>query len=91
MAGPPDCYQRLWTPLLTLWYFIWQWLQPHHTLEAVVTDARRGGADRLSPKNKRLSQRIKSRATASYCRARQRLPLDWVRDCFRVPSARMRE
>jgi putative transposase len=82
IVGPPDHYERLWTPLITLWYFIWQWLQPHHTLEAVVTDARRGGADRLTPKNKRLSQRIKSRATTSYCQARQRLPLAWLRDCF---------
>lgn len=90
VVGPPDYYQRLWTPLLTLWYFIWQWLQPHHTLEAVVTDARRGGADRLAPKNKRLSQRIKSRATTSYCRARQRLPLAWVRDCFLKLSQQLR-
>jgi putative transposase len=82
LAGPPDYYERLWTPLITLWYFIWQWLQPHHTLEAVVTDARRGGADRLTSGRKRLSRRIKSRATTSYCRARQRLPLAWVRDCF---------
>jgi len=82
VVGPPGHYQRLWTPLTTLWYFIWQWLQPRHTLEAVVTDARRGGADRLNPKNRRLSQRIKSRATTSFCDARQRLPLEWVRDCF---------
>jgi hypothetical protein len=73
----------VWTPLLTLWYFIWQWLQPHHhTLEAVVVDARRGGADRLTPHPKRLSERIRSRATTSYCQARQRLPLAWVQDCF---------
>jgi putative transposase len=82
IVGPPGHYERLWTPLLTLWYFIWQWLQPRHTLEAVVTDARRGGADRLTPKHKRLSQRIKSRATTSYCQARQRLPVAWVQDCF---------
>jgi hypothetical protein len=82
LAGPPGHYERLWTPLITLWYFIWQRLQPQHTLEAVVTDARRGGADRLAPRPKRLSQRIKSRATTSYCQARQRLPLAWVRDCF---------
>jgi len=82
VVGPPGQYERLWTPLITLWYFIWQWLQPRHTLEAVMTDARRGGADRLAPKNKPLSRRIKSRATTSYCQARQRLPLAWVRDCF---------
>lgn len=82
IVGPPDHYQRLWTPLVTLWYFIWQWLQPQHTLQAVVTDARRGGADRLCRKNKRLSQRIRSRATTAYSDARQRLPLPWLRECF---------
>ena len=90
IVGPPGHYQRLWTPLVTLWYFIWQWLQPRHTLEAVVTDARRGGADRLGPKNKWLSQRIKSRATTAYCEARQRLPLAWVRDCFLKLAQRLR-
>jgi len=82
LAGPPGHYQRVWTPLTTLWYFIWQWLQPQHTLDAVVTDARRGGADRLHPQSQPLSRRIKSRATTAFSDARQRLPLEWVRDCF---------
>lgn len=82
IVGPPDHYQRLWTPLITLWYFIWQWLHPDHTLEAVVIDARRGGADRLCPKHKPLSRRIQSRATTAYSDARQRLPLAWLRECF---------
>jgi len=80
--GCPASYQRLWTPLITLWYCLWQWLQPQHTLEAVVTDARRGGADGLCPKAKPLSQGLRSKATASYTKARQRLPLAWVRQCF---------
>jgi len=42
-------------PLIALWYFIWQWLQPKHTLEAVVIDARRGGAT-LCAKAKPLSK-----------------------------------
>jgi len=87
IVGPPGYYERLWTPLLTLWYFIWQWLQPQHTLEAVVTDARRGGADRLAP---RLSHRIKSRATTSYCQARQRLPLAWMQACFLTLGQQLR-
>lgn len=91
IVGPPGYYQRLWTPVITLWYFIWQWLQPQHTLEAVVTDARRGGADRLAPKRKGLSQRIKSRATTSYCQARQRLPLAWVQDCFLKLGRQLRQ
>ncbi len=82
IAAPEGSYERLWTSLLTLWYFIWQWLQSNHTLDKVVIDARRGGADRLSPKGKPLSKGLKSRATAAYSKARRRLPLQWVRDCF---------
>lgn len=82
LQSPADCYDRLWAPLVTLWYFIWQWLQPNHTLGYAVTDARRGGADRLCPKGKELSKGLRSKATASYAKARLRLPLEWVRQCF---------
>ena len=82
IEAPAGSYTRLWSAVITLWYFIWQWLQPRHTLEAVVADARRGGADRLCPKAKPLSKGIKSRATTAFCDARQRLPLEWVRGCF---------
>jgi hypothetical protein len=87
LRAPAQTYERLWTPVITLWYFIWQWLQPRHTLEAVVVDARRGGADRLGPRAKPLSKGIKSQATTAYCDARQRLPLAWVRQCFRQLAA----
>ena len=56
-----------------------------------MTDARRGGADRLAPQNKPLSQRIKSRATTSFCQARQRLPLAWVRDCLLKSGPSLRQ
>jgi hypothetical protein len=82
IQAPEGCYERLWLSVITLWYFIWQWLQSSHTLEAVVIDARRGGADRLCPKAKPLSKGIQSRATTAYSNARQRLPLEWVRGCF---------
>jgi len=82
LQAPTGSYVRLWAPLITLWYLIWQCLQPKHTLEAVVTDARRGGADRLCARGKPLSQRIKSKATTAYSDARQRLPLEWIRQCF---------
>jgi hypothetical protein len=82
IPSPPGSYERLWTSLITLWYFIWQWVQPLHTLEAVVADARRGGADRLCRKGKRLSKAMGSRATTAYSDARQRLPLEWLRQAF---------
>lgn len=75
-------YDRLWTPLITLWYLIWQRLQPDSTLDAVVKDARRGGADALTPVERPLSQRLRSRATAAFSNARQRLPLRWLRHAF---------
>jgi hypothetical protein len=75
-------YDRLWTPLLTLWYVVWQRLQPDPTLDAVVKDARRGGAEALTPTGRPLSQRLRSRATAAFSNARQRLPLRWLRHAF---------
>lgn len=76
------CYCRAWCPRLTLWYLIWQRLTPTHTLQAVVNDARRGGADALRPAGPPLSTRLRSQATAAYAKARGRLPLPWVRACF---------
>ena len=29
LHAPQGTYQRLWTALITLWYLIWQWLQPN--------------------------------------------------------------
>lgn len=81
ITSPAGFYQRLWTAPLALWYLIWQCLHSR-TLEAVVSDARRGGADRLCHKGKRLSRDLRSTATTSFSNARQRLPLAWVRQCF---------
>lgn len=69
-------YQRAFTPLITLWYLIFQRLNPNHHLSQVLEDALEGGADRLSPPGKRLSQQLHSEATTSYSDARQRLPLE---------------
>lgn len=85
-------YRRLWCPVLTLWYLIWQRLHTNHTLQAVITDARRGGADALRPQGKRpLSQRIESAATTAYSKARQRLPLAWVKSSFGSLAQRLRQ
>ena len=45
-------YQRAYTPLITLWYLLFQRLSDNHTLSHVVEDAREGGADHLSPRGK---------------------------------------
>jgi len=81
-CGRRRFYQRLWSPLITLWYLLWQRLHLDPTLDAVVKDARGGGADALCAPLKKLSARLRSRATTSYSDARQRLPLRWVRQAF---------
>jgi hypothetical protein len=68
-------YERLFTPIVTLWYLIFQRLHFDHTLEGVVADAQAGGADSLC---RRLSKKLLSTATVSYSNARQRLPLAFV-------------
>ena len=71
---PQTFYQRAFTPLIVLWYCLFQRLDPNHALTHVVADARDGGADHLSPPGKPLSQQLRSEATASYSDGRQRLP-----------------
>jgi Transposase DDE domain len=73
--GDKNFYQRAFTPLITLWYLIFQRLGPNHHLSQVQQDALEGGADGLSPRGKRLSQQLRSEATSSFSDARQRLPL----------------
>jgi hypothetical protein len=68
-------YQRAFTPLVTLWYMVFQRLSDNHHLSHVQDDAREGGADRLSPRGRPLSTRITSESTSAYSDARQRLPL----------------
>ena len=69
-------YDRIFTPVVTLWYMIFQHLGPDHTLQAAVIDLHAGGADRLSPRNQTpVSERIISLATTAFAKARRRLPL----------------
>jgi hypothetical protein len=74
-----EFYERLFTPIVTLWYLIFQRLDFDHTLEGVVADARDGGADSLG---KRLSKKLLSSATVSYSNARQRLPLAFLSEAL---------
>jgi len=78
--SPRTFYARAFTPLVTLWYMIFQRLSNNHRLSHVQEDAREGGADRLSPPGKKLSAQITSESTSAYSDARQRLPLlVWLR------------
>ena len=89
-SGRPYFYRRVWSPVVTLWYLLWSHLQSDATLDAVVKDARAGGADALGAPGKKLSARIQSRATTAYSNARQRLPLRWLWRAFTQCTERLR-
>ena len=79
-------YDRLFTPIVTLWYLIFQRLAFDHTLEGVVADAQAGGADSLC---KRLSKKLLSAATVSYSNARQRLPLAFLTEALALQARKI--
>lgn len=68
-------YNRLFNPLVTLWYLLFQRLNCDHSLEGVLADARQGGADRI---NQKLSPGLRSVSTCSFSDARQRLPWEFL-------------
>jgi hypothetical protein len=79
-------YNRLFCPVVTLWYFIFQRLQPDHSLDNVLGDAHSGGADAL---REHLSKKLRSTATASFSNARKRLPLAFMRDVLTLQARRI--
>ena len=81
-----EFYERLFSPLVTLWYLLFQRLNADHTLDAAVADARNGGADRL---NKKLSQGLVSDSTCSYSDARQRLPWHFLAQALCLQGAKI--
>ena len=72
----PQFYQRLFSLRVTLWYLLYQRLNFDPTLPAVVTDLRKGGADRLGRHGRKLSTCVRSTNPGGYNLARQRLPLE---------------
>lgn len=76
-------YERLFSPIVTLWYLMFQRLQPDSTLDKVVCDAQVGGADALCPG---LSEKLRSSATTSYSDARQRVPLAFVLESLKLQA-----
>ena len=79
-------YDRLFTPIVTLWHMIFQRLHCDHTLEAAVADAQAGGADWLC---KGLSHKLRSAATVSFNNARQRLPLPFFAEALALQARRI--
>lgn len=76
-------YDRLFNPLVTLWYLLFQRFNSDHSLQAAVLDARDGGADRL---NKKLSSGLASVSTCSFSDARQRLPWQFLAQALLVQA-----
>lgn len=81
-------YERLFTPLVTLWYFLFQWLHHDHTLDAVLADARAGGADAINPK---LSRDLRSCSTGPYSDARTRLSEAFLAQALRLQGSNITE
>lgn len=79
-------YERIFCPLITLWYVVFQRLNSDHTLDAVLADATSGGADCLRP----ISALIESSATTSYSDARKRWPLAFFWEAFHLQIANIR-
>lgn len=75
-SAPRRFYQRIFSLRVTLWYLIYQRLNFDATLAAVMRNVREGGADRLGPRGRKLSKRVRSTQTSAYNQARQRLPLE---------------
>jgi len=81
--GSKRFYDRLFSPLVVVWYLIFQRLGADPTLQAVITDLHAGGANALSrPGRPPLSKRIVSWATTAYSNARKRLPLQVLSDAL---------
>ena len=66
LAAAGQCLDRVFSPLVTLWVFLGQVLNPDHSCRAAVA---RLVAHRVARGQKPCSPR-----TGAYCRARQRLP-----------------
>ena len=79
-------YERLFTPLVTLWYFLFQRLNANHTLDAAAADARAGGADVL---NQRLSRELSSASSSSYSDARQRVPWQFLAEALALQGRKI--
>lgn len=73
-AGKRGPYKCIFTPLVTLWYLIFQRLNADSKQDAAVLDALKGGADALAEPGKWPSQKLITAKTGSYNGARQRLP-----------------
>lgn len=74
-------YDRLFSPLVSLWLLLFQRLNADHSLDAALVHARSGGADSLKPG---LARGLRSDSTAAYSDSRQRLPEPLLRQALQA-------
>jgi len=75
--SPKRFYERLFTPLVTVWCLVFQRLNEDHTCDAVVSHVGSGAVDHLDDRHSEPpSKRMQSENTSGFCQARKRLPLD---------------
>jgi IS4 transposase len=85
-ASGVKLYWRLLTPLVILWGFIFQRLNPDHTCDALVSHLHSGAADHLVPVDPvvgPLSKRLTSESTSAYVQGRNRVPLSVLQGALR--------
>ena len=85
-ASHTKLYWRLLTPLVMLWGFIFQRLNPDHTCDAAVSHLHTGAADGLVPVHPvkgPLSRQLTSESTSAYVQGRNRLPLSVLQAALR--------
>lgn len=75
---------RFWTPLQTIWTFLWQVLQ-------VDSSCREAVAMALAQKAAQGKLALPSEDPSAYCQARKRLPLDVLRSCVCQIGRQLRE
>jgi len=82
-------YWRVLTPLMVLWGFVYQRLQPQHSCDAYLSHLKSGAADALDsadPHDQPLSKRLTSESTAGYAQGRQRMPIGLLQEATRLAA-----
>lgn len=75
-------YERLFTPMILLWGFIFQRLNADHSCDAVISHLASGALDDFDTTHDQpLSMRMPE-DTSAYCQGRQRLPLTVVQQAL---------
>jgi len=85
-------YERIFTPLILVWCFLFQRLNEDHTCDAAVSHVASGAVAPLDTQHQEPpSQRIQSESTAAYSKGRKRLPLSVLQEALRHTGQGIRQ